>query len=150
MTRLSRLRLAALAGATVALAACHTLEPMNRVPVANEEARVRLTDLGAASLAPTLGPGVTGLRGTILDIDSTRIRMSVRAVTDRDGLENQWLGEQVTVPRGYVAGFDKRELSPFKTTLVMAGILAGMIAIGGAVSGGADGILQAFGIPRQR
>lgn len=147
---LRRLQCLLAGSALAATAACHNLEPMTEMPVANAEARVRLTDIGAATMAPTLGPGVTGLRGTILEIDSTRIRMTVSAVTDREGLESRWLGEQVTVPRAYVNGFDKRELSPFKTTLVTAGILAGMIAIGGAVSGGADGILQAFGLPRQR
>ncbi|MBI3792872.1 MAG: hypothetical protein HY275_18595 [Gemmatimonadetes bacterium] len=146
----STLRRSLAACFALALAGCHSMVPLDHVPVANDEARVRLTDIGAAMMAPVVGPGVTGLRGHIIEIDSSKVRMSVVAVTDRDGLENTWLGETVTVQRQHISGFDKRELSPVRTTVVAVGILAGMIAIGGAVSGGSDGILQAFGIPRGR
>ncbi len=150
MTLLHSLRRPVAALMLVTLGACHSLVPMERVPSVNEDARVRLTDLGAATMAPIVGPGVTGLRGTIVSADSATIRMSVIAVTDRDGLENRWLGEQVTVKREYINGYDKRELSPFRTALVTIGIGAGMYALAATVSGGSDGLLQAFGIPRNR
>ncbi len=128
----------------VTLGACHSLVPMERVPGVNDDARVRLSDLGGATMAPIVGPGVTGLRGTIVSADSATIRMSVIAVTDRDGLENRWLGEQVTVKREHIVGYDKRELSPMRTALVTIGIGAGMFAIGSAVSGGSESFIQAI------
>ena len=76
--------------------------------------------------------------------------MSVVAVTDRDGLESTWLGEQVTVQRQFIAGFDKRELNPVRSTLMGAGILAGMMVLAGAASGGSEGIFRIFGSPRGR
>ncbi len=127
------------------LGACHSMSPMGGMPVANDQARVRLTDIGAATMAPVVGPGVTGLRGTILSIDSATVRMSVIAVTDRDGLENRWLGEQVTVKREFITGFDQRELSYFKSSLVVLGIGAGMFALASVASGGTDGFLRAIG-----
>ena len=130
--------------------ACYSLEPMSTVPGPNAEARIRLTDLGAAMMAPTLGAGVTAVRGRVLAIDSASVRLSVVAATDRDGLEQTWTGEQVTIPRQHVSGFEKREVSPFRSTLVTIGIVAAMVAIGGALSGGSDGVFQAFGIPRGR
>lgn len=132
------------------LAGCHSFEPLQTAPKVEEQARVRLNDVGAAMMAPILGPGVTGVRGRIVASDSASVRVAVVAVTDRDGLENAWLGENVTLPRQHIAGYDQRELSPFKSTLVALGILAGMVALAGAVSGGSDGILQAFGLPRGR
>lgn len=134
----------------LALGACHSLVPLERAPVVDDEARVRLTELGAATMAPILGPGVTGVRGRIVSADSALMRLSVVAVTDRDGIENTWLGEQVTVPRQHIAGYDKRELSPVRSAAVGAGILAGMYMLARAAGGGADGFLAAVGIIRQR
>lgn len=128
----------------LSLGACHTTRPMDRIPGANEEARLRLSDLGAASMAPVIGPGITGLRGTILAMDSAAVRMSVVAVVDREGLENRWLGEQVTIKREFITGYDQRELSSFKTALVVVGIGAGMYALAAVASGGTDGLLRAF------
>ncbi len=134
----------------LSLGACHTSRPMERMPVANDMARVRLTDLGAAMMAPVVGPGVTGLRGTIMSIDSVTVRMSVVAVTDRDGLENRWLGEQVTVKREFITGFDEREISSFKSALVVVGIGLGMFVLAAVASGGTDGLLQAIGVKQSR
>lgn len=150
VTRFRALRRPIAALLCLSLGACHTTRPMERIPSANDEARVRLTDLGAAMMAPIVGPGVTGLRGTITALDSTTIRMSVIAVLDRDGLENRWLGEQVTVKREHITGFDERELSGFKTALVVIGIGAGMFVLGRTISGGTDGLLQAIGFPKSR
>ncbi len=126
------------------LGACHSTRPMDRIPGANDEARLRLSDMGAAMMAPVIGPGVTGLRGTIVAADSASVRMSVVAVVDREGLENRWLGEQVTVKREFITGYDQRDLNSFKTVLVVVGIGFGMYALAAVASGGTDGFLRAF------
>ncbi len=150
MTTLAALRRPIAALMLLTLGGCHSLMPLERAPVVDDEARVRLTELGAAIMAPILGPGVTGARGRIVSADSAVVRLSVIAVTDRDGIENTWLGEQVTVPRQHIAGYDKRELSPVRSVIVGAGILTGMYMLGRAASGGSEGFLAAVGIVRQR
>ena len=133
------------------LAGCHVVEPLATAPVAEDEARVRFTELGAAMLAPLVGPGVTAVRGRILSIDSTSIRLRVAAVTDRDGLENVWLGEAVTVQRNQVAGFDRRVFSPVRSAFVAAGIAAGMFVMAKVASGDLGGTLsRIFGSSRQQ
>lgn len=150
MTLFDSLRRPVAALLLATLGACHTLVPLQTAPDVNQEARVRLSDLGAAIMAPILGPGVTGVRGRIVSADSVMMRVSVVAVTNRDGLENIWLGEIVTVQRQHIEGFDKRELSPVRSSLVGVGILAGMVVLGSALSGGSEGILRVFGQTRGR
>ena len=134
----------------VTLGGCHSLVPLERAPVVDDEARVRLTELGAAMMAPILGPGVTGVRGRIISADSAVMRVSVVAVTDRDGIENSWLGEQVTLPRQHIAGFDRRELSQVRSAVVGAGIVTGMYMLFRAASGGFEGIGAIFGIVKKQ
>ena len=97
---------------------------------------MRLTDLGSATLATRVGPGIIALRGRIESLDTASLTMAVVGVTNRQELEDVWLGERVLVPRQFVSGFERRKLSKGRTALLSGGLLLGSVALISGFSGG--------------
>ena len=64
-----------------------------------------------------------------MNADSARLELSVRQVENQRGIQNDWNGERVSLPRGALAGMQEKKLSVGGTG-VMAGIAAaGMYAL---------------------
>ena len=134
-----------LTGALV-LAGCYSFSPLESQPGPGQETRVRLTELGTAVMGPAIGSGVVALRGRILSVDTANVTISVVSVTNRNDLEEPWVGERVTIARQHVAGFDRRDLSKTRSVLLAGGVLFGATALFGAVAIGGGDVGRLFGV----
>ena len=117
-------------------AGCYSYLPVETLPAPGDESRVRLTDLGSATLAPRIGVGIIALRGRIESMDAESITIAVVGVTNRQELEDPWLGERGVVPRQFVIGFERRHLSKGRTALLSGGLILGSIALISGITGG--------------
>ena len=136
--RLSRVPRSLLATALALLAGCYSYLPLAETPAPGGEARVRLTELGSATLSPKIGAGIIALRGTIVSFDTSSLTISVVGVTSRQELEDLWIGEKVVVPRQFVAGFDRRKFDRTRSALLAGGVVFGGAAIIAGVKLGGD------------
>jgi hypothetical protein len=96
------------------------------------DVHVELTDAGTAGLASLIGPGMVGIDGRVMQIDTSGIQLAVTQTTDRRAIEHLWRGEPVTVPRPFVNTVSQRKFSATRTGLLSAGILAAVV---GGVAG---------------
>ena len=117
---------------------CYSYVPLQTAPGPGEEARVRLTDLGSATLAPRIGNGIIAIRGRLLAADSASLTLSVVGVTNRQELEDPWTGEKVVVPRIYVLGFERRTFSTTRSALLAGGVVFGGAALIAGIKIGGD------------
>ena len=112
-------------------------------PLAGREVRVELTDAGTAALAPSVGPGVTSLVGRLVASDDSALTVAVESTVKRNGLEDLWKGENVSVQRAQVAVLQERAFSKSKTAvasgLAVALGVAFYAALGGSLGGGSGG-----------
>ncbi|MBI2797283.1 MAG: hypothetical protein HYX65_11315 [Gemmatimonadetes bacterium] len=119
-------------------AGCYSYTPLRTAPGTGEEARVRLTELGSATLAPRIGTGVIAIRGRLVAADSASLTLSVVGVTNRQELEDPWIGEKVVVPRQFVSGYDRRNLNLARSALLAGGVVFGGAAIIAGIKLGGD------------
>ena len=94
-----------------------------------------LTDSGAAELAAYLGPNVSTVDGQLVNLTGRELMVSVVSVRHRNGVEDFWKGESVTVPRGDIATLHERKLAVGRSVFLV---------VGGA--GAAVALLRAFGV----
>ena len=99
---------------------------------------MRLTDLGSATLAPLLGAGVIAVRGRLVESNDQSLTIAVVGVTNRQELEDPWLGERVVVKREFVTGFERRDFSAGRSTLFAAGLLVGSVVLIAGIKLGGD------------
>jgi hypothetical protein len=135
--RRSRLGTLSVAAATLLTTACHTYTPIAGQDVTpGGTVRVRLTDNGAVSVAPSVGPYARSMEGRVSSISDSAMVLSVTELTRANGQEETWRGESVTVPRSGVADMAVPKLSSTRSWLLAGGLVAGAAALG-AVLGGA-------------
>jgi predicted alpha/beta hydrolase len=133
------------------LAGCYEYRPVTEsVPVARDRVRLTLTDSGAVSLASQLGPATEEVQGRVLSDSAGAYVVSVLETRRRGGAETDWKGEQVVVPRIFVARAQQRSFSRRRTAIAALGVVAAMIVareafwgpggvFGGAPPGGGPG-----------
>ena len=90
--------------------------------------QLSLTDAGSAMLAPQLGPSVAEVEGVVDDDSAGVFGVSVLGITRRDGQENDWRGERISISRSIVASVKERRFSRARTTLFTVLSVAGVIA----------------------
>jgi hypothetical protein len=113
-----------------ALAGCYVYEPLRTVePQVGTRVSAELTGNGSDTLARSVGPSVTSLRGYLVSTENTNVVLSVTSVTDRYGQVQSWRGEQVRVPRVAIQDFQQRRFSLGRT------LLLGAVFVGGSVAG---------------
>lgn len=123
-----------------ALSGCHVYLPLGTAePRVGTRVSAELTDHGAGTLGPYVGPGVTTLRGDVIGAESTDVVLSVSSATHGSGTETSWRGEQVRVPRGAVQRFEERRVSVGRSLLFGAAFLAGSIVAWSAFRAGISG-----------
>lgn len=144
-------RTAPLLALAAGLAGCYQYAPPSSGPVASgREVRAVLTDSGARALGQTVGEGVQWVDGRLLSSPAdSAVTLAVTETTTRSGHTTPWSGENVSIPRGYVATFEQKVLSRPHTATLLG--VAAMLAVGtyaalrsspnsgGAVSGGGGG-----------
>jgi hypothetical protein len=128
--------------AALVVGGCYTYRPLEApVPAAGTRVQVALTDAGADSLAARVGPNIELVDGDVVRADSTSMTLAVREVENSRGERDDWNGEQVTVPRGFVRDLQQRRMSVGGTGLLGGAIAASLVAATAAFggSGGAEG-----------
>jgi hypothetical protein len=127
-----------------ALCGCYTYRPLvSPDPVAGTRVSAQLTEEGSRDLSGKIGPAVEHVEGEVLGVDSAGIRLSVRQVEGSRGIESDWNGEPVVIPRTAVAGWQQRRLSLGGTGFVGGLVLGGVYAMYRLLGG--PGIFQGGG-----
>ena len=127
-----------------ALCGCYTYRPLvSPEPVAGTRVSAQLTEEGSRNLSGEIGPAVEHVEGDVLRVDSAGIQLSVRQVEAFRGIESDWNGEPVVIPRTAVAGWQQRRLSLGGTGFVGGLVLGGVYAMYRLLGG--PGIFQGGG-----
>lgn len=127
-----------------AVTACYTYQPLTAPePAIGTRVSAQLTDGGSRELATRIGPNVLHVEGRVLAADSASLDLSVRQVENYRGVQSDWNGERVAVPRQLIAGLQQRRLSPGGTGLLAAVGTAVMFALTRALGG--DGVVAGPG-----
>jgi hypothetical protein len=108
---------------------CYTYKPVTGTPpTPRERVRLTLSDSGAVSLASQLGPATEEVSGRLTADSAGAYLLSVLATRRRGGLEIDWRGEQVAVPRVFVARAEQRRFSRARTVLASVGLVVAAAA----------------------
>ena len=113
-------------------------------PPPGARANLVLTDEGTVEMARLVGPSTRAIEGDVVSANGEGLVLAVRRLERRDGIEEFWKGEQVTVPRTAVATYTERRLSRTRTVLFGAGVAAATFVLGKAF-GEATGIFGRTG-----
>ena len=124
----------------LSLSGCYSYVPVAvSGPPPGARANLVLTDEGTVEMARLVGPSTRAIEGDVMSANGEGLVLAVRRLERRDGIEEFWKGEQVTVPRAAVATYTERKLSRTRTALFGAGALAAAFVLGKAF-GEATGI----------
>jgi hypothetical protein len=112
------------------MAGCYAYRPaVGGNPVPGERVRFVLTDSGTANMAAQLGPSTEALAGLVIDQPPGNYLVSVLSTRRRNGVETDWAGEQVTLPRPLVATVEQRHFSRSRTVFASAAIVLGLAIV---------------------
>ncbi|HEX6966964.1 MAG TPA: hypothetical protein VF166_14325 [Gemmatimonadaceae bacterium] len=133
------MRALALLLASSLLAGCYINVPIGTaVPDDGTTLTVRLTDTGADTLARLIGPAVSTVQGRVLSAGQDSMVLAVQSVQLRSGVQQQWNGERVVLPRPTIAVVSERRLSRWRTALLTGLGMAGSVALVTSLSGGTN------------
>jgi hypothetical protein len=119
------------------LGGCYTYRPLNTpAPSPGTRVSAELTGDGARELSGQVGPEIEHVEGDVVAVDSGRVDIAVRQVETIRGIQADWKGEKVTIPRAAVAGWQERKLS-----------VGGTWFLGGLVAGGLYAMYRLLGGP---
>jgi hypothetical protein len=94
-----------------------------------------LTDMGSAALAQQIGPQNDAIRGALLADTANALLVSVNSVRNRNGIEQDWRGERLTVPVQFVDRVEQRSFSKRKTVLASIATGAALFFVHQAFTG---------------
>ncbi|AHG90189.1 hypothetical protein J421_2652 [Gemmatirosa kalamazoonensis] len=137
---------ASLLGAA-ALAGCYAQVPApldGAGPAPSGDVHVVLSPQGTSSLVTSLGPRATALEGRVVNRADSSITMIVRSVARSTGTQEDWPGDQLTLPLSAVQTMRVRKLSVGRTVAfsgiaAVAAFLIGNSLRGQSGSGGVRG-----------
>jgi hypothetical protein len=120
---------------------CYSYQPLETpTPAPGTQVAADLTDAGSLELASQIGPGVSSLRGAVVEYDRDALLLALSSVMGRNEQETFWKGEQVRIPHTTVARLHQRRFALGKSFLfggtVVGGLLAAVSAFQGDGSGG--------------
>ncbi|HEX6534564.1 MAG TPA: hypothetical protein VF041_08200 [Gemmatimonadaceae bacterium] len=122
--------------ATLLLCGCYVTVPLaSTSPGPGTRLHVQLTDNGSGNLARYLGPNVISVDGRLLQATDTAMSLSVNTVGMRDGDEQFWKGETVSLPKQAIATVQQKKLSRWRSGLLASALIVGIVAIKGATGG---------------
>jgi hypothetical protein len=108
-------------------------------------ARVTLTDRGSVELASALGPRGELLEGRVVESADSALTLSVSTVVRRNGVEESWTGERLSIPQRYVASTTMPRVSTWRSLLLAGGVVAGLAAIAAIIQGSNDNLVKGPG-----
>ncbi|HEY4732906.1 MAG TPA: hypothetical protein VIH53_00015 [Gemmatimonadaceae bacterium] len=128
------------AGRIAALLLCcgcqHYIDLGPAAPVPTGTARLTLSDHGSALSYGAIGASVRQVEGKITSFDDTVIAIAATSVVRQNGFEETWPGATVSIPRRDVTRIESKSLSVPRTFAALGGLIAGSIAVSGAISNG--------------
>jgi hypothetical protein len=127
--------------ATVAaLSGCYKWTPLETVtPASGTRIAVDLTSVGTDTLARYVGPNAVAIEGRVLEAEASDLLLAVSVVRKRNGEEDFWKGEAVSIPRATISGLRQRRLAAGRTLLVAGAVAALGATVGAAASSGGSG-----------
>jgi hypothetical protein len=119
---------------------CYSYQPLESpAPASGTEVSADLTDSGSLAMASQIGPGVTSVRGEVVESSPDGLLLALISVMGRNDQEVLWSGEQVRIPRTTVARMQQRRFAPGKTILFGGVVASGLFAAVKAFTGGSIG-----------
>jgi hypothetical protein len=107
--------------------------------------RVQLTDQGTAHLAAMVGPGADYVDGNLSAMTDSSFTLSLTALGRRNGTEEGWKGEAVTVSHADVESIELRKASAGKSAALTAALVWGAALIARTIGGGEGAIRTRVG-----
>jgi hypothetical protein len=124
---------------TVGTAGCYAYYPARDAgSLQGHRASVSLTDSGSVVLAPRIGASVVALEGRYAGDSAGAYLIDLAVTRQRSGVEADWRGERIVVPRALVASLEQREFSAPRSVLMGALTAVGLVAITAAIRGKGD------------
>jgi hypothetical protein len=105
-------------------------------PVPGGTARLTLSDHGGSVPYGAIGSSVRQVEGKIESVGDTSIAIAVTSVVRQTGFEETWPGATVSIARGDVTKIEAKRVSVPRTFVTVGGLIAGTIAVSGAISNG--------------
>ena len=102
--------------------------------------RVQLTDQGTAHVAAMVGPGADYVDGNLSGMTDSSFTLSLTALGRRNGTEEGWKGEVVTVAKADVESIELRKASASKSAALTAALVSGAALIARTIGGGEGAI----------
>ena len=124
------------------LAACTVYTPVRGAVDANAQPSVRITlsDQGELDAAPRIGLRARQLEGTLQSMTDSSLTLSVRKVSREGGIEDTYVGEQISLSKRDVDAVEQGKTSFARSALLAAAIVASafLIAKGAGSLTGSD------------
>ena len=131
------------------VAGCYSYHPLqDPIPASGSRVAADLTDAGSLTMAAQVGPGITSIRGEVVESDPDGLLLALTSVLGRNEQESFWKGERVRIPLATVARVQQRRFALGKSMLFGAAAVSGLFAAikafqgdgnGGGISGGTGG-----------
>ena len=109
--------------------------PSGSAALTGRKVSVTLTDMGSAALAAQIGPANDAIDGTLLADSANTLLVAVNSVRNRNGLEQGWRGERLSVPFQFVDRLEQRSFSKRRTVFASALAVASLWAMRQAFGG---------------
>lgn len=109
---------------------CYSYLPLQTsMPATGRRIAVVLNDRGRALVSEKLGSAMDKVDGLLVSAGESSVTLEVYRTTDLRGNEASWTGEKVQLPKDGITGYQERQLSKKRTTLLVAGVVVGITAM---------------------
>lgn len=143
--------------AVLALASgCHRWVPLTESTPTSVTVELRLNEEGTAAATALVGPRTSRVLGALVDASGDSLRIAVSEVSTADGLTFFLQGSHIAFARAHLAEVRVREIDRRRTTVAIAVVTVGAIALVAAVRNagfgedntiGGGGVTPALRIP---
>jgi hypothetical protein len=117
-------------GSAALVAACTTFQPMPRASVQGGAlVRARLSQLGSAQLAPSIGPTVDAIDGVVRSVSDTGVVFAMHGVLRSSGAYAEWNNEPLYVQHGQIDHYELARPSRLKSGLLATALIAAAVVI---------------------
>ena len=111
---------------------CHTFLPLQELaPVSPSRVAVVLNDRGRALVGDRLGETIDRVEGVMIESSESAVTLQVSRTVSLQGWTAVWAGEEVVLPREGIRGFQARQFSRGRSTVLAMAAVVGLVVIWG-------------------